>query len=67
MVAEEQSSPMPDKEDPWTEEVDGDERGGWPAEYVEGDQNEPGSQAPPGGDAVPDEVEGDVQRQAGKE
>jgi hypothetical protein len=46
MVAEEQSSPMP-KSDPWTEEDDGDEQGGQPAEFVESEHNEPGSQAPP--------------------
>jgi hypothetical protein len=46
MVAEEQSSPMP-KSDPWTEEDDGDEQGGQPAEFVESENNEPGSQAPP--------------------
>ena len=53
MVAEDQSTPMPDEDDPWTEEVEGDAEGGWPAEYVESDQNDPGSQAPPSGAAVP--------------
>lgn len=46
---------MPDKEDPWTEDEVGDEEGGWPAEYVDSDTNEPGSQAPPSGDALPDD------------
>ena len=35
------------KSDPWTEDDEGDEQGGQPAEFVESDHNEPGSQAPP--------------------
>ena len=57
MVAEDQSTPMPDEEDPWTEEVGDDDAGGAPAEYVEGAGNEPGSQAPPSGAAVPGDEE----------
>ena len=53
MVAEDQSTPMPDEADPWTEEVGDEEGGGAPAEFVGGDENEPGSQAPPSGAAVP--------------
>jgi hypothetical protein len=53
MVAEEQSSPMP-KHDPWIEEGQGDEEGGWPKEFVDSDHNEPGSQAPPSGEALPE-------------
>ena len=57
MVAEDQSSPMPEKDDPWTKEVGEAEEGGTPAEYVESDHNEPGSQAPPSGAAVPGDEE----------
>ena len=53
MVAEKTNSPMPHT-DPWTKENDGDEKGGQPAEFVESDHNEPGSQQPPSGDAVGD-------------
>ena len=59
MVAEEQSSPMP-KSDPWIEEEGDDDEGGQPAEFVESDHNEPGSQAPPSGDAVGDVDDADA-------
>ena len=52
MVAEDESTPMPEKRDPWTQDDAGTEAGGQAAEFVETEHNEPGSQQPPGQDGT---------------